>query len=51
MMRIGGSSKVYLAGVLEYLAAELLEIAGTQVKEKGKKRITPSDIRNALIQD
>jgi histone H2A len=49
MIRIGGASKVYLAGVLEYLTAELLEIACNSVKDNGKKRITPSDIRKAIV--
>ena len=50
-MRIGLGSSIYLASVLEYLSAEILEIAGKDAQDNRKKRITPSSIRNALKGD
>jgi histone H2A len=49
--RVGGGSSVYMAAVLEYLTAELLEIAGNYAKNEHKKRITPLAIKNALKGD
>ena len=40
-----------MAGVLEYLTAELIEIGGNTAKSEGKKRITPLNIKNALKSD
>ncbi len=40
-----------MAAVLEYLTAELVEIAGNSAKNEGKKRITPLAIKNALKGD
>ena len=37
---------VYLTGVLEYLAAELMELAGNAAKEVNKKRITPRHVES-----
>jgi histone H2A len=39
--RIGVGAPVYLAAVLEYLSAEILELAGNAARENGKKRISP----------
>ncbi|XP_073292179.1 histone H2AX-like [Primulina huaijiensis] len=49
--RIGAGSTVYLAAVMEYLAAEVLELAGDQAKREKKNRITPSHIRFAVTAD
>lgn len=49
--RVGSGSAVYMAAILEYLAAELLEIAGNDAKNDGKKRITPLAIKRALKSD
>lgn len=44
-------SAVFLAAVIEYLAAEVLELAGNVCRDKGRKRIIPSDIDTAVRQD
>jgi histone H2A len=49
--RVGVGSSIYMAAVLEYLTAELIEIAGNEAKNEHKKRITPFSIKNALKSD
>jgi histone H2A len=41
---IATTAPVYLAGVLEYICAEILESAGTVVKEKKRVRIMPRHV-------
>uniref|UniRef100_A0A182WDV4 Histone H2A n=1 Tax=Anopheles minimus TaxID=112268 RepID=A0A182WDV4_9DIPT len=49
--RIGVGSSVYLAAVLEYLAAEVLELAGNAARDNHKSRITPRHIQLAVRND
>eukprot|EP01083_Nonionella_stella_P277667 943964_1 len=49
--RISGGSPVYLAAVLEYLAAELLELAGNVASDNKKHRIIPRHILLAIRTD
>lgn len=49
--RIGAGAPVYMAAVLEYLASEVLELAGNAARDNKKKRITPRMITLALRSD
>ncbi|CAG9330548.1 unnamed protein product [Blepharisma stoltei] len=44
-------SPVFLAAVLEYLTAEVLEIAGDAARALNKKQITPTHIQIAMRND
>lgn len=49
--RVGGHAAIYMGAVLEYLTAELVEIAGNVSKNSKKVRIMPSMIKECLKED
>ena len=49
--RIGNGSPVYLAAVLEYLVAEILELSGNAARDNKKSRIVPRHIQLAARND
>ena len=49
--RLGAGAPVYLCAVLEYLCAEILELAGNAARDNKKTRIVPRHIQLAVRND
>lgn len=47
-MRVGGTAAMYLSAILEYLAAEILELAANVSNDIRTKHITPRRIQLAI---
>merc|ERR1712032_484332 len=49
--RLGVAGSIYMASVMEYITAEILELAGNAAKDQKKQRIIPRHIQLAIRND
>ena len=49
--RTGSGAAIYLAAVMEYLSAEILELAGNAARDNKKKRVMPRHLLLAIRND
>nr|XP_010968652.1 histone H2A-Bbd type 1-like [Camelus bactrianus] len=46
--RLSSSTPIFLAGILEYLTAHILDLAGVEARSSHDVRITPEHVQRAL---
>uniref|UniRef100_A0A8C0WEF4 Histone H2A n=1 Tax=Castor canadensis TaxID=51338 RepID=A0A8C0WEF4_CASCN len=46
--RLSSSTPVFLAAILEYLTANILELAGNEAHSQGRRRITPEHVETVV---
>jgi histone H3/H4 len=50
-LRVSETAPIYLAGVLEYIAAEILELGGNDAINHHMKTLMPRHIKDAVVED
>jgi histone H2A len=50
-LRVSETAPVYMAAAIEYICAEIIELAGIAASNERKKTISPLHIKKAVIED
>lgn len=49
--QVSGGSPIYLAAILEYISAELLELSGNKALDNNRRKITAQDLMDSIKND